>query len=220
MTARPPEDSAPEGLTTFQVEVARLFFRLPASAGFLLAGGAALVAQHLTSRPTHDLDFFTRADGGTVVDARDQLEAAVAARGWASSRIRDEDTFCRLMISGPEDLLIDLALDAPPGAPPRASVLGPTFDPEELAARKLLALFDRAEARDFADVYILAQHYGTRLLLARAAAVDAGFDVTILVSMLRTLARFADDDIPVAAEDVAALRDFFTRWATELRALR
>jgi len=44
--------------------------------------------------------------------------------------------------------------------------------------------------------------------------------VTTFVSMLRTLARFTDDDIPVAAEDVAALRDFFTRWATELRALR
>ena len=52
-------ESPPAGLTAFQVEVAQLFFALPASAGFLLAGGAALVAQHLTSRPTHDLDFFT-----------------------------------------------------------------------------------------------------------------------------------------------------------------
>jgi hypothetical protein len=46
-------------LTAFQMEVARLFFALPGSAGFLLAGGAALVAQHLTTRPTEDLDFFT-----------------------------------------------------------------------------------------------------------------------------------------------------------------
>jgi len=42
-------------LTAFQMEVARLFFALPESAGFLLAGGAALVAQHLTTRPTEDL---------------------------------------------------------------------------------------------------------------------------------------------------------------------
>ena len=35
-------------------------FALPASRGFLLAGGAALLAQHLTARPTEDLDFFTR----------------------------------------------------------------------------------------------------------------------------------------------------------------
>ena len=46
-------------LTDFQLEVTRLFFSLPASKGFLLAGGAALLAQHLTTRPTEDLDFFT-----------------------------------------------------------------------------------------------------------------------------------------------------------------
>ena len=45
--------------SAFQLEVARLFFALPASHGFLLAGGAALLAQHLTARPTEDLDFFT-----------------------------------------------------------------------------------------------------------------------------------------------------------------
>jgi len=46
---------APE-LTAFQMEVARLFFALPESEGFLLAGGAALLAQHLTARSTEDLD--------------------------------------------------------------------------------------------------------------------------------------------------------------------
>ena len=46
-------------LSAFQQEVARTFFALPASKGFLLAGGAALLAQHLTARPTEDLDFFT-----------------------------------------------------------------------------------------------------------------------------------------------------------------
>jgi hypothetical protein len=204
------------GLTPFQIEVARLFFDLPASAGFLLAGGAALVAQHLTRRPTQDLDFFTRVGGSTVSAARDGFETAAAARGWTVRRVRDEDTFCRLVVSGPEDLIVDLALDAPPDAPPRASVIGPTFAPEELAGRKLLALFDRAEARDFADVYVLAQRYDKELLLARAAAVDAGFDPAILASMLRTLSRFTDDDIPVPAEELPALRNFFTTWATEL----
>jgi hypothetical protein len=41
--------SGPE-LTAFQMEVARLFFALPESKGFLLAGGAALLAQHLAAR--------------------------------------------------------------------------------------------------------------------------------------------------------------------------
>lgn len=46
----PPADSAATSLTAFQVEVATLFFSLPASAGFLLAGGAALAALAVSTR--------------------------------------------------------------------------------------------------------------------------------------------------------------------------
>lgn len=60
---------APE-LTAFQMEVARLFFALPESEGFLLAGGAALLAQRLTARSTEDLDFFTAAERGHFSTAR------------------------------------------------------------------------------------------------------------------------------------------------------
>ena len=69
------------GLPPFQLEVARMFFALPASKGFLLAGGAALLAQHLTARPTEDLDFFTAPERGHVPAARDALEAAARQRG-------------------------------------------------------------------------------------------------------------------------------------------
>ena len=74
------DDQAAEqapGLTAFQLEVARLFFTLPASSGFLLAGGAALLAQRLTDRPTQDLDFFTAPGRGDVTVARQQFEIAV-----------------------------------------------------------------------------------------------------------------------------------------------
>ena len=57
MTGHPSETR-----TAFQIEVARLFFSLPTSGSFLLAGGAALLAQGLTSRPTQDLDLFTPPD--------------------------------------------------------------------------------------------------------------------------------------------------------------
>src|SRR5690348_1306281 len=58
-----------------------------------------------------------------------------------------------------------------------AGAFPPTLAPEELAGHKLLALFDRAAARDFADVYVLAHRFGKDVLLARAAQIDAGFDV-------------------------------------------
>ena len=36
------------------------------------------------------------------------------------------------------------------------------------------------------------------------------------VGMLRTLARFADDELPVALTDTSALRAFFADWIAEL----
>lgn len=81
--------TAPEGLTSFQVAVAKAFFELPQSDGFLLAGGAALLAQQLTTRPTQDLDFFASPGHGDVPHARDAFESAAHARGWQVSRVRD-----------------------------------------------------------------------------------------------------------------------------------
>lgn len=205
-------------LTAFQLEVARVFFSLAESKGYLLSGGAALVASDLTARPTGDLDLFTHAPSESVAGGRDALVAAASARHWATTVIRDTPTFCRLVVHGPEDLLVDLAVDSPPASPPTMTVLGPTLAPLELAARKLLALFGRAEARDFTDVYVLAERFGKPALLALAGQIDPGFDERVLAEMLTTLRRFSDDELPVDLADVLAIREFFAAWATELAA--
>lgn len=208
---------APAGsLTPFQIQVARCFFGLPEATGFLLAGGAALAAQGLTARPTQDLDLFTAPGRGLVPEALAALEAAAAGRGWVTRQVRVSGTFARLVVSSADDsVLVDLAVDATPERPPSTSVAGPTLDPDDLAGRKVVALFDRAEARDFADVHALAGRYGTDRLLALAAAFDAGFDVAVFTDMLDSLSRFTDEEIP--ASDPAAVRDFASRWAQELR---
>lgn len=77
---RPKQADDENALTPIQIEVSRLFFDLPASDGFLLSGGAALLAQHLNSRPTQDLDFFTRTGAGDV------FTAAAESRGWTVER--------------------------------------------------------------------------------------------------------------------------------------
>lgn len=207
-------------LTGFQLEVARMFFALPASQGFLLGGGAALLAQHLTARPTEDLDFFTAPERGHVPGARDALEAAARQRGWITERIHDSDTFCRMVIRGADDgVLIDLAVNAPPDLPASPTAAGPTLAPEELAGYKLLALFDRAAARDFADIYVLVRRFGKNVLLARAARIDAGFDTKVLADMIATIDRFTDSEIPVPdGSSVPELREFYAAWRSELTA--
>lgn len=189
-------------MTEFQVLVTQVFFSLPEACGFLLAGGAALLAQGLTDRPTQDLDFFTHPEGGEVPTARDALEAAAAALGWTVERIHDSPTCCRLLVRGTEDLIVDLAVDSPPSQPATASILGPTYAPEELAGRKLLALFDRAAARDFVDVFVLADRYGKQVLLEQALAIDAGFDHDVLSQAFATLGRYTDADLQVPADQV------------------
>ena len=170
-------------LTSFQLRVAQLFFGLPASDGFLLAGGGALLAQGLTARPTQDLDFFTGPGAGDVASARDQLLAAAGEHGWGVDAVQDSSTFCRLLIHGPDDLRVDLALDSAPGGPAMASIAGPTFAPAELAGRKLIALFDRAAARDFVDVFTLSLRFSKTEMLELAREIDAGFDIAVFVDM-------------------------------------
>lgn len=125
-----------------------------------------------------------------------------------------------MVIRGPDaGVLVDLAVSAPPDLPASATAAGPTLAPEELAGHKLLALFDRAAARDFADVYVLAHRFGKGILLARAAQIDAGFDPKVLADMIATLDRLKDDELPVTGDwSVADLRAFYAIWRTELTA--
>lgn len=97
----------------------------------------------------------------------------------AIRRLHDSVNFVRLHVTGTEELIVEFAIDSADGRPPVISIVGPTFDPEELAGRKLVALFRRAEARDFADVYVLAQRFDRTTLLQRAHEVPIGSaDVT------------------------------------------
>lgn len=51
-------------------------------------------------------------------------------------------------------------------------------------AGKVVALFDRAAARDFADVFMLSRRFSKAELLQLAAEVDAGFDHAVFAGMI------------------------------------
>jgi hypothetical protein len=132
----------------------------------------------------------------------------------ASTRCRTATRFCRLLVHGSDGLLVDLALDSAPGRPATASIVGPTFAPQELAGRKVIALFDRAAARDFVDVWALSRTFAKRALLELASEVDAGFELRVFVDVIGHLARYGDVDL--GDVEVAELRAFFRHWAEEL----
>lgn len=203
-------------LSDFQVELANVFFSLPESAGFLLAGGGALIAQGIVSRPTEDLDFFTSRHSGSVVAASDALIAAVTARGWTHELVRTGEEFRRWAITGPETVLVDLAVDSPASSAPTVTIAGPSFAPDELAIRKTLALFGRAEPRDFVDVYVLHQRFDREETLGKAAEADPGFDLAMFAATLRTHGRIDDQDFPDVGVPITDMRTYFDAWADEV----
>jgi hypothetical protein len=69
-------------------------------------------------------------------------------------------------------------------------------------------------------VRLLARRFGKDVLLARATQIDEGFDPATLASMIATLDRFADEEIPVPeGSSVAELRTFYAEWRSELMKL-
>jgi Nucleotidyl transferase AbiEii toxin, Type IV TA system len=210
---------SPDPLTPLQVQATRLFFSLPASAGFAVAGGAALIARGLITRPTQDVDLFLLdARLSTVASAAAAFETAMDRHGWSHIRMRNHQEFIRLAIAAGQDtLIIDLGRDSPAAEATGSTQLGPTLSPRDLAARKTLALFGRAEPRDFADVRDLARRYGRDRLLQWAAEDDPGFDRQVFADMLATIDRLTDADLPVSPGHATALRAWIHDWASELQ---
>lgn len=204
------------GLSEFQIELANLFFSLPESAGFLLAGGGALIAQGIVPRPTEDLDFFTARQIGNVEAASDALITAVVARGWTTDLLRSGPDFRRWAITGPETVLVDLAVDSPSTGTPTLTIAGPALAPADLVVRKTLALFGRAEPRDYIDVYVLNQRFNREDTLDKAAAADPGFHQDAFTQALRAHQRIRDTDFPDIGVAIEDIRSYFDAWADEL----
>lgn len=202
-------------ISVLQAEVARVFFALPEADTFLLAGGLALLAQGMSQRPTQDMDAFTSTHGD-VQRARAAFEVAARQQGWEVQVRTSTETFVRMSVHAADVVLVDLARDSPPGLPASISVLGPTFDPAELAARKLLALFDRAMPRDFVDVYVITRTRRPQDILQLAGELDPGLDSAVLGRSMRRLAAYRNEDIPIDSAQLGELRDFFGSWADAL----
>lgn len=87
---------------------------------------------------------------------------------------------------------------------------------EELAADKLLALFDRAQARDFIDVAALVERFGLDRLCDLAKEKDAGFSRPVLRDMLGGFDRFDQTDFDLDDTAYAQLAHQVRQWRATL----
>ena len=205
-----------EALTGFQTQVATEFLSTSGGNQFVLAGGAALLVHGISKRPTQDLDFFTNNPNYAIEDGLNSLVNLAHQQGWSIEIVRSENSFQRVIIHGDDSLLVDLARDSALILKPVQTYVGLVVAPEELAGRKLLALFDRAFARDFIDVYVLARHFSPDSMISMALMIDPGFDPVALSEMLATIERFEDQKLSGSGIDTGELRDFFANWHSSI----
>lgn len=205
-------------LTDLQRRVTEIVLRSDLDPHLALAGAGALIARGIVDRTTADIDLFTVEP---YVDALvDRLEPVFADEGLTVERVRVAPTFARLTVSdAKESCRLDIAQDTRL-LPVERGPLGPTVARDELAADKVLALFGRAEPRDYVDVLALADRHGRERLLELAAQKDLGFDRRVFAEMLGGLERLERDEFEVDDETFERLRRFVEDWRRELSAER
>ncbi len=204
-------------LTPLQTRLIEIITALPEARGFALAGAGGLIVHGVIERATQDLDYFTApGDERAVGRLGDALERALDDAGVSHLRRRDLPTFVRLeVVAGEDRCEVDLAFDHR-ALPPEDSTYGPTLAVEELAANKVLALFDRAEARDFLDLDALTQRFELRRLLALAAQKDTGFDTAAFRDALRAFRRLTPEDFGIPVHDHEHLASRVGGWIAQL----
>lgn len=122
-----------ESLTDFQIQVATEFLSTSGGNQFVLAGGAALLVHNISKRPTQDLDFFTNNPNYAIESGLNSLMNLSNEQGWTIEIVKSENSFRRVIVSGVDKLLVDLARESTLIMEPVQTNLGPVVAPEELA---------------------------------------------------------------------------------------
>ncbi len=198
-------------LSPLQEQVAAIIAGLEEAEDFVLAGGAALIVRGDVHRQTRDLDFF-----GLTADAVDQLlpavDRALREAGLTVHRVQEAPGFARLVVESADDRTeLALAADARlfPAEPGR---LAPMLSGEELAVDKMLAVFGRAEARDFIDLMAIESRYGFDRLCRLAAEKDRGFTPAVLAAMLGQFRRLGREEFELDDARFEQLSRDVERW--------
>jgi hypothetical protein len=203
-------------LSPLQRRVLETVRDLPQAKGFALAGGGALILAGAVARATDDLDFFAQTPS-EVAGLVPALEAALERAGFSVERVHHATGFVRLQVSGDGDItLVDLSYDArihPVVEGPNGTVLSL----DELAADKTLAVFGRAEARDFIDLRALTAYYTLGELMRLASTKDPGFELATFYEALGSFGRHPRETFGLGEQDYEDLRSAVDRWRVEVR---
>lgn len=196
-------------LSPLQERVVNIVQGLPQAEGFALAGGAALIVLGTVARPTHDLDSFAQQPE-EVDRLLPLLEDARRQQGLTVERVQESSGFTRVVVTDQSDrTLVDLSYDTRI-LPTLQTTAGAVLSRDELAADKTLAVFGRAEARDFIDLQALSSHYTLAELVRLASVKDPGFDLEAFYDALGSIHRHPRAMFPVSDRATRACKSLCT----------
>jgi hypothetical protein len=206
----------------FHQRLARIGLEAAERYGFALAGGYAVQAAGFLQRPSEDVDLFTIWERrGEFETAADAIVTAYRSAGLQVEAERRHDTFLRLTVSdGDQSAKVELGIDLRTNEPVRISI-GPVLHPDDAVANKIMALYERALARDFIDIdaVLRSGRYDETALLRLAERSDITFDRAAFADALAVVQQLDDDDFAqygVVGAQLADLRQRFAQWRARL----
>jgi predicted nucleotidyltransferase component of viral defense system len=208
-------------LTPLQRRLLREIGRTLLRDEFFLTGGTALAALYLHHRYSVDLDLFTE-NPAAVAQVPPIMQEIASRLGLEITFTRTLGTFLEAFVTSPdgERVEFDFAQDSPYRLKPTRldSELDLWVDnPTDIACNKLSALFDRAEPKDFVDIYFVVQEiYPFDQLVTLARRKHVGMDDYWLAMALAQAEQV--DVLPRMVKPVSVdeLKAFFLARAKEL----
>ncbi|MGH3259736.1 MAG: nucleotidyl transferase AbiEii/AbiGii toxin family protein [Streptosporangiaceae bacterium] len=207
-------------------QVAAIALRAAARHGFALAGGNALLAHGITSRPTEDVDLFTDDEHG-VEAAATTVEAALRDAGFQAER-RDKTGGLADIWPGMGEGLAEWIITVPDGEQmmlqmayfdrsrgPVTMDVGPVLAIEDVIGGKVCALASRAYERDYIDTAAALTRYTVEQVIGFAQRLDPGLEDRDFADAGRRLDQMDDEAFAryrLSRQDVARLRKRFTGW--------
>jgi hypothetical protein len=204
----------------FHERLARIAFGAGEQLGLVLAGGYAISAHGLTSRPSRDLDFATSSELSLDL-VTERLAAVYRAAGFVVQTIETAPTMSRIEVRD-DRLTCEVDLLKVGMSPPVLLGIGPVLARDDAVGLKVGAMFDRGTHRDFIDVH--AAHvrggYSLRQLERLGAAHLPDFALDELVDRLDSIGALSDgrfSDYGISDDEVADIRRWASVWADDVR---
>lgn len=176
-------------LTSYQVEILKLFFATDFSKTFFLTGGTALSAFYLAHRDSKDLDLFsiepfdTQRLDITIAEIAQKLGCIVSAKVKSV-------TYSEIYLENKKDgwtQRLDIVKEQPKRFGEVEIVEGVRIDTlENIGSNKICAIFGRLEIKDYIDLYTIITKTNLTFdqLFALAKQKDLGLNEFSLASTI------------------------------------